>query len=116
MTDYEKQMVLEIQHNMENGMRFTEACTEASAKSQLNKIAKEYKKQIKAERRKEKLSEVSDFRDKIYDGFAYGIGYNTARTVAPIVQKAAVKGAKRYIDDHDLDMSEFAEFLEDHTY
>ena len=38
MTDYEKQMVLEIQHNMENGMRFTEACTEASAKSQLNKI------------------------------------------------------------------------------
>lgn len=114
MNEFEKQIVLQIQKNMENGMRFNEACTEASVDRKINKILKDYQKQQEAERRREKLQDVSDYRDKIVDGFAYGVGLNTARTVAPLVQKAAIKGAKKYIEDNDYDMGEIAEFIERH--
>lgn len=112
MTDYEKQIVLEIQRNMENGLSLKDACMEASLHRNINKIARDYQSYQKEERRKERQQSISDYRSKVADGFAYGIGYNTARTVAPAVKKVVTDKAKKYYYDHDLDMSDFSEFIE----
>lgn len=112
MTDYEKRIVLEIQRNMENGLSLKDACMEATSYANINKIARAYKRYQKEERRRERQQDISDYRSKVADGFAYGIGYNTARTVAPAVKKVVVDRAKKYYDDHDLDMGGFSEFIE----
>ena len=70
-------------------------------------------KQQDSEKNRQKLSE---YGDKMIDGFVYGVGYNVAQQAVPAVQKSITKSAKRYAEDHDLDMGYLAEFIEDHKY
>ena len=117
MKERQKEILLSIQKNMENGMNFKDACSNASESTSYDRLARALLDgDVSNKSHGKKKSKLSNYSEKISDGFAYGVGFNTAQYVAPIVRKSVIKGAKRYADDHDFDMGYIAEFIEDHKY
>ena len=117
MNDLQKEILLSIQANMEDGMNFKDACSNAKESTSYDTLANELLNDKKVKKTHEKKrGRSADYSDKVVDGFAYGVGFNVAQRTAPVVQKAVIKGAKRYAEDHDLEMGYLAEFIEDHKY